>query len=205
MNQKTMMSITVRASGTLAFEPEISGVIEVIAIQESRLAGRSHMEIDDLQQEIRLACIKALHKFDPSRIGPSPYAFLKRCAKNHIYNLNRGTYVPNNPPCVRCPLWDRQNKICSINEEGCTKIADYRSNMESKAAIKHPDHLGDYDTTDVDNNCIEAFILDHSIRETLPKNLIDDYNLMLSGRSSEISPRNRSKIRKMVKAMLEDA
>jgi len=198
-------TIAIRASGTLASEPEISGVIEVIAIQESRMAGRSHMEIDDLQQEIRLACVKALAKFDPTRIGPSPYAFLKRCAQNHLYNLNRGTYVPNNPPCARCPLWDKLNKTCTINEEGCDKIVEYRKNMEAKAAIKHPDHLGDHDTIDGTNGAIDAFILDSSIRDVLPSNLIPDYNLMVSGRADEISARNRTRIRKLVRAMLEDA
>lgn len=168
------------------------------------MAARSHMDIEDLQQEVRLACIRALAKFDPTRIGPSPYAFLKRCARNHLFNLNRGTFVPNNPPCTRCPLWDKHNKLCTINEEGCDKILEYRKNMEAKAAIKYPDQLGSYDTIDRTNGNIEAFLLDHSIRETLPPNLIKDYNLMLQGRTSEISSRNRSRIRKLVKTLIED-
>lgn len=204
MTPTATTTIQIRASGTIASEPEISGVIEVIAIQESRMAGRSRMEIDDLQQEIRLACVKALDKFDPTRIGPSPYAFLKRCAKNHLYNLNRGTYVPNNPPCTRCPLWDKVGKKCSVDEEGCDKIVEYRKNMEAKAAIKHPDHLGSYDTVDASNGAVDAFILDSSIRDTLPQSLIQDYNLMLQDRANEVSSRNRSRIRKLVRTLIED-
>jgi hypothetical protein len=176
----------------------ILAVIDVIAIQESHMAARSHMEVEDLQQEIRFACIKALTKFDPTRIGPSPYAFLKRCAKNHLYNLNRGTYVPNNPPCVRCPLWI--DKTCSINEEGCDKIVKYRQSMDAKATIKHPDNLGDYDKSVFSQN--EAFVLDSSIRDMLPSGLINDYNLMVAGVS--INSKNRSRIRKLVKDMLND-
>lgn len=197
-------TLTIRASGTLATEPEISGVIEVIAIQESRMASRSRMEIDDLQQEIRLACVKALNKFDPSRIGPSPYAFLRRCAKNHLFNLNRGTFVPNNPPCVRCSLWDSGNRTCSVAEEGCTKIVEYRKNMAAKAALKFPEHLGYYDALESRSSSVDAFILDSSIRQTLPSGLHGDYDKMLSGRTNEVGNKNRLLIRKIVRDLIDD-
>lgn len=199
-----MTQMTIRASGTLASQPDISAVIEAIAVHESKIAARSHMSVSDLQQEIRLACVKALSKFDPTRIGPSPYAFLKRCAKNHVFNLNRGTFVPNNPPCTRCHLWDKENKTCTIDELGCDKIVDYRKNMRAKAAIKYPDHLGHYDTVDKNNSDIDAFILDSSIRDILPSNLVPDYNLMTSGRSQDVSSRNKVKIRKIIKDLIQD-
>ncbi len=196
-------TVTIRASGTLATDPEVSGVIEVIAIQESRMAGRSHMEIDDLQQEIRLACIKALKNYDPTRIGPSPYAFLRRCAKNHLFNLNRGTFVPNNPPCVRCSLWGKVGRTCSIAEEGCDKIVNYRGNMAAKAALKFPDHLGYFDALESRQSNLGVFILDSSIRDMLPSGLHVDYDKMLVGRTNEVGNKNRLLIRKTVKEIID--
>jgi DNA-directed RNA polymerase specialized sigma24 family protein len=193
----------VQASGMLTYTPEISGVIESIAARESNVAARSRIERDDLRQEIRMACIKALSQYDPTRIGPSPFAFLQRCAKNHRYNLSRGTFVPNNPPCVRCPLWSRETRSCSVNEVDCTKIVDYRRNMTAKVSIKHAENLGSHETTDSsDSN--QAFALKQSIIDTLPQHLITDFQKMASGLAHEVSSKNKAAIRKFVRSMIQD-
>ena len=192
-------------SGVLSYTPEVSGVIESIAFKESRLAARSRMERDDLRQEIRMACIRALVQFDASRIGPSPYIFLLRCAQNHVYNLNRGTLVPNNPPCTRCPLWDKKNKLCTINEIGCDKIVEYRKNMQTKASIKHADNLGDQDTATLfHQGNQDAIALYTSIKDVMPKSLLPDLEKILSGRIKEVSAKKKAQIRKIVRDLLED-
>lgn len=195
----------VMVSGVLAYTPEVSGVIEQIAYKEARIAARSRIEQDDLKQEIRMACIKALTQFDATRIGPSPYAFLVRCAKNHLYNLSRGTFVPNNPPCTRCPLWDKKTRTCSVKEVGCDKIVEYRKSMSAKASIKHADNLGDYETIDsVHSGDVDALVLYTSIKDKLPVDMLLDFEKMIDGRIKEVSSKRRGQIRKIVREFLDD-
>lgn len=192
-------------SGVLAYTPEVSGVIENIANKEAKIAARSRIERDDLRQEIRMACIKALGQFDASRIGPSPFAFLLRCAKNHLYNLSRGTLVPNNPPCTRCPCWDKAKKICTKNDSGCEKMDGYQKSMQAKAAIKHPDNLGDYESIDiVRSGDVEAYELYSSIQDRLPSHLLEDFNKMINGQLKELTSKRRAQIRKIIRELLDN-
>jgi hypothetical protein len=191
-------------SGTLTYN-QVSGVIETIVYQEARRLHRFASDKPDLEQEIRLACIKALNLYDPHRIGPSPFKFLQTCVRNHMYNLSRGKYVPNNPPCARCPLWDKETRSCMINEEGCQPILIYRQRMATKAALHRPDNIG-HEMLDSKpgSNTDDSFLLDSSIRDILPKYLIVEYDKMLSGHSSDVSAKDRAQIRKMVRNLLKE-
>lgn len=185
--------------------PQVSGIIEALVHTETRRLSRYAPDRPDLEQEVRLACIKACQLYDPHRIGPSPYQFLKTCVRNHLYNLSRGKYVPNNPPCSRCPLWDRANRTCIIKEEGCEKIKVYRENMATKAALHKPENAT-YETLDSRQGGVadESFMLDASIRDVLPPNLIPHYEAMLNGHSSDIPVKIRTQIRKIVRDLLKE-
>jgi len=189
--------------GTLPYT-QVSGIIESIVYQESRRSYRFSTEKQDLEQEIRLACIKALNLYDPDRIGPSPFKFLQTCVKNHMYNLSRGKYVPNNPPCTRCPLWDKSTRSCMINEEGCQPILIYRQHMATKVAIYKPENVG-YEVLDnrKGSDSDEAFMLDASIRDILPKHLMPEYDKMISGKTDSVTHKNRAAIRKFVRELLK--
>lgn len=197
------------SSGTLNYSPAVSGMIEYLVYSEGHRLHNPGMDFLDVAQEIRMACLKAMHRFDPSRIAhnnpnPFPLQFFRRCVRNHFYNMNRGTYLPNNPPCTRCPLWDKAKKVCVIDEKDCDKIVEYRKKMATKAAIRQPAHLeGDF----IDGRMgmdINALILDSSIRSILPKTLINDYDKMLSGDSKAVPSKNKTKIRKIVRELLND-
>ena len=184
---------------------QVSGIIEVLVHKETRRLSRFAPDKPDLEQEVRLACIKACHLYDPNRIGPSPYQFLKTCVRNHLYNLSRGKYVPNNPPCSRCPLWDRAEKTCIINEEGCEKIVVYREHMATKAALHKPDNVG-YELLDSRQGTVpdDSFMLDASIREILPENLLASYQKMIDGYSSDVPPKVKAQIRKIIRNLLKE-
>ncbi len=199
----------VAASGTLTYEGPsgVSGIIESIVSMESRRRFTQEGDPEDLMQEMRLAAIRALPRFDPDRIGPSPFRYLQQCVRNHLYNLGRGVHVPNNPPCVRCPYWDRQNKVCVVNEmpddKPCEPIIKYRQNMKLKAALRNPDHLVESDrvSTRPDGSDIDSFLLDQSIRSKLSKELLADYEKLLEGQY--IDPRQKTKIRRAVREIME--
>lgn len=191
-------------SGTLIYA-QVSGIIEVIVRQESHRLHHHVPDKPDLEQEIRLACIKAMPLYDPARIGPSPFKFLQTCVRNHMYNLSRGKYVPNNPPCTRCPLWDKKARKCIIDEIKCQKILVYRQHMATKAALHKPDNV-EYDKLDnKQGSCIDdSFLLDASIRDILPQSLLKDYEKLLNGQESEVSAKHRAQIRKIVRNILKD-
>jgi hypothetical protein len=118
--------------------------------------------------------------------------------------MKRGIYVPNNPPCVRCPLWNRKARHCIIDEIGCEKILQYRSNMNKRAAVHNPGTLEDKHLINDTQLQIEKFVLDESLRSILPEYLLEDYAKMTNGKSKEVSPSRKRRIRQLVREYLED-
>jgi hypothetical protein len=117
--------------------------------------------------------------------------------------MRRGIWVPNNPPCVRCPLWDRIKRTCTIQEIGCEKIVQYRENMAAKADLRKPTSLED----DVLDNCqdeeTEAMLLDNSIRDALPSRLLPFYAKLKLG--EKIPARTKREIRIIVTEIINNA
>jgi hypothetical protein len=194
--------MTIAASGTPTYGV-YSDVVESLIRTEGRSFLFPGLDKDDIAQEIRMECVRVMTKFDADRIGPSPYRYLKQCVRNFLFNMRRGIYVPNNPPCVRCPYWSKHNKTCLIDEAGCQKIVDYRQNMARRAAIHNPGTL-DSEVLDYSVGAsVDAIVLDESIRDILPESLLIDYNLMKNGRSSEVSLKNKRAIRQLVQELLD--
>jgi len=193
-------------SGIISYA-DVEQVVEAIVFTESRrycslLPG---LDMDDIEQEVRLECIRVMGEYDPSRIGPYPYKFFQTCVRNKFYNMRRGVYVPNNPPCTRCHLWDKSRRTCMVEEVGCQKIVDYRKGMERRQAIQRPASMeNDNAVHSQAGSDIDALVLDESIRATLPPELIPSYEKMLDGKSDEVPSRIKSSIRKHVKRMLDD-
>ena len=182
---------------------EVADVIEALVYKEGRRYPIPGMDFEDIAQEIRMECIRVLESYDPTRIGPSPYKYLQTCVRNFLYNKRRGIWVPNNPPCVRCPLWDKIRKTCTINEVDCDKIVQYRRNMTIKAAIRQPNSL-EFDITDDQyEEGLDAILLDQSIRNTLPDYLIQYYDKMLLG--DKIPARMKKQIRDIATGVINNA
>ena len=191
------------ASGVFGYA-ELEPVIEAIIHTEGRRYPIPGMERDDIAQEIRLECLRVMQYYDATRIGNSPYKFLQVCVKNFLYNMRRGIYVPNNPPCVRCPLWDKIRKTCVIDEIGCEKIVQYRQSMATKAALRAPASL-EVEVTDGEGLDADAWMLDESFRAALPPAYLKHYQAMKEGRADEVPPRIKRHIRTIIKDILKDA
>jgi len=192
----------VTASGTPSYA-DVADVIEALAHKEGRARPIPGMDFEDVAQEIRLECIRVLQFYDASRIGPSPYKYLQTCVRNFLYNQRRGIWVPNNPPCVRCPLWDKMRKTCTINEVDCDKIVQYRQNMATKAALRQPNSL-EFDISDNHHEQeLDAMVLDQSIRNAMPENLLEYYEKLLVG--GKIPARAKKQIREIATGVINDA
>ena len=160
---------------------------------------------EDIAQEIRLECWRVMKFYDPQRIGPYPYKYLQVCIKNFLYNMRRGTYVPNNPPCVRCPMWDKYARKCIVNEEGCEAIVEYRRKMAVRANLKSPELLV-VDGTDNRHELGEdVFLLNESIIAALPLHLVPYYKKMVSGDKRGIPAKAKKEIRSIVAEILKNA
>ncbi len=196
------MSLCVVASGVPSYS-DVADIIEALVYTEGRKYPIPGMDFEDTAQEIRLECVRVLQFYDASRIGPSPYKFLQTCVRNFLYNQRRGIWVPNNPPCVRCPLWDRLRKTCTIDEVGCDKIIQYRENMATKANLKQPASL-DVEVTDpIHEQELDAMVLDQSIRQALPEHLLPHYERLIAG--EHVSPRIKKQVRDIVTEIINNA
>lgn len=182
---------------------DVADVIEALVYKEGRRYPIPGMDLEDIAQEIRLECIRVLQFYDATRIGPSPYKYLQTCVRNFLYNQRRGIWVPNNPPCVRCPLWDKMRKTCTIDEVDCDKIVQYRQNMATKAALRQPNSLEFDVSDDLHEQEMDAIVLDQSIRNALPENLIVYYDRMLLGET--VPARAKKQIRDIATGVINDA
>lgn len=190
------------ASGTIDYT-SIYDIVEILVNTEGRKYPIPGLDHDDIAQEIRLECFRVLPSYDASRIGPSPYKYLQTCVRNFLYNMRRGIWVPNNPPCARCPLWDKTRRTCAIEEIGCEKIVKYRENMAAKANLRAPSSIEDDVVDQIQDDKIDASLLDQSIRDALPDNLIIFYNQMING--EQITVRAKKQIRLIVIDVINNA
>jgi len=192
----------VATSGIPTYE-DVSDIIEALVHTEGRKYGIPGVDFEDTAQEIRLECIRVLKFYDAERIGPSPYKFLQTCVRNFLYNQRRGIWVPNNPPCVRCPLWDKARKTCVIDEVGCEKIVQYRENMAIKANIKQPNSL-EVDIMDYSHEeDVDLILLKDSIYQSLPEGLIIYFEKMLLG--EKIPAHIKKEIKEIVLTIINNA
>lgn len=196
------MTSCVATSGTPTYA-DVSDIIEALVYTEGRRYPIPGMDFEDTAQEIRLECVRVLQFYDATRIGPSPYKFLQTCVRNFLYNQRRGIWVPNNPPCVRCPLWDKIRKTCTIDEVGCDKIVQYRENMATKANLKQPTPLDDEVIDSAQEQELDAMLLDQSIRQALPEHLIPYYERLIAG--ERVPARLKRQVRDIVTGVINHA
>ena len=192
-------------SGQLHYH-DIEGIVEALVFTEGRRVPIPGMAFEDLAQEIRLECLRVLPTYERQK-SPVPYKYLQVCVRNRLFNMRRGVYVPNNPPCARCSLWDKEFKLCKISEVGCRDIVDYRRSMDKKASLRSPSALNE-DASSADIRSVlelEARILDEDIRSQLPRELLPDYIRIISGHGRNVSQRQKRRIRDFVQKMLDDA
>ncbi len=154
---------------------------------------------EDIAQDIRIICWEALSRFDPAKMGKSVFHFVARCVDNRLYNQFRGVYLDNNPPCLRCPEWDKENKTCKIEEIGCDRIMQYRDRMARRRAIAAPtsysvlDGEGDALTEDVNvpNSLTVGSLtgvtdMSDQFRLAVREDLRPYYDKMVNGQAHEV-------------------
>lgn len=75
-------------SGIFTYET-LHDDIERLVSMKSGLYSIPNYDRDDIAQEIRMMCLRALEKYDPSKNHSTPFNYLARCVDNRLRNLLR--------------------------------------------------------------------------------------------------------------------
>jgi hypothetical protein len=196
---------------------EMKPMVETLVSVKARKFTVPDQSVSDTAQEIRLLCFEALKKLDPSRVGRSAFHFIARCVDNGMYNKQRGIYLDNNPPCLRCEYWDKENKICVIAESGCTRIINYRHRMERKRAISAPTFFGSLPTNSSEDEDAPVTLiagstpsstgvidLEEEIYHRLAPHLIPYYEAMRDGEGHTVPNKVKLEIQGCVRDIIND-
>lgn len=178
---------------------EHSSLVETIVSLKKGKYRFPGVDPEDIAQDIRVICWEALSRFDPLKVGKSVFHYVAKCVDNRLYNQFRGIYLDNNPPCLRCPEWDKSTKTCKINEEGCDRIVQYRERMARRRAIAAPNS---YSSLDADGEAINENLaipdsltvgsvtgvsdLSDQFRSYISEELRPYYDLMVNGKTEEV-------------------
>lgn len=201
------------ASGLPTYEDLHVTIEKIVAMKSSRWSFPG-MDSDDIAQEVRLLCFQALQKYDPEKEGKGVFYFLVKCVDNGLYNKGRGIYFDNNPPCMRCPDYNKATKICC----GSPRKAEYDARMARRRAIDNPMSLHGSDSTastsDFEPSPFEiktavgsitgVINLDEHIQEKLDPELVPHYMTMVNGGEGDVPIAIRRQIREMVKEILDE-
>ena len=169
---------------------------------------------EDLGQDIRLECWRVLQLHDPNKQGKSLFHYVARCVDNYLYNKFRGIYLDNNPPCLRCDDYIKETKSCRIEEEGCTRIVQYRNRMSRRRAIAAPlsynvqldsDGDGDYSYHESLSVGSQTGVCDlnDTLRSSLDRFLVPFYDKMITGMNDEVPDHMRRLVQQQIKIILE--
>jgi hypothetical protein len=159
---------------------DASTLVETIVSIKKKKYQFPGVDPEDTAQDIRIICWEALSRFDPSKMGKSVFHFVARCVDNRLYNQFRGVYLDNNPPCLRCPEYDRATKTCKIDEVGCDRIVSYRERMARRRAIAAP---ASYSNLESDSdNANDTHVPDSLITGSLTgvSDLVDEFRALVS-------------------------
>lgn len=78
-------------------------------------------DIEDMKQEARIECIKAMDKYDANK--GKLETFLWTHVKNRLSNLKRNKYERYDKPCFKCPL-NAYDPDCKKSANQCTAYDD---------------------------------------------------------------------------------
>ena len=198
----------------ITYDDQITLVETIVSMKKTKY-NFPGVDSEDLAQDIRIMCWQAIeHKFDHKKLGKSLFHFVARVVDNALYNKFRGVYLDNNPPCLRCEHYIKEDKSCAIDEVGCTRIVSYRDRMSRKRAIAAPLSYNAHLDADSENDYTHhasmsvgsltgVCDLDDTLRHELDDVLIPYYEQMLRGEADLVPHTYRKLIQRQVKAILD--
>ncbi len=119
---------------------DIHDIVERLVSLKSNNYTFDHFTADDIGQEIRMICLRALKHFDMEKIEKEKWPnFFGRCVDNGLKNLKRDKYVRFTPSCTGdCNLLHGDEFLTSELDSVCKKWQKFKKNLKRKLSIKHP-------------------------------------------------------------------
>ena len=164
---------------------------------------------EDIGQEIRIICFKALAHFDVSRVGKDKWKnFFGRCVDNGLKNLKRDNYLRAAPPCGGDCGFLHGAEAEENLELGmaCKRWLKFKANLKRKIKILHPipiEVIGDSVRDFSADNDLETRDLEQHIISRMPEKLREPLSKMLTGKDKEVSRKDKQKVREYVGRILE--
>jgi hypothetical protein len=127
---------------------------------------------DDIGQEIRLICFRALEHFDLSRVKEEKLVnFFGRCVDNAIKNLKRDKYIRYSGPCTgECKFLHSDDTIDLQNV--CKRWLRFKKGIQVKLNIRHPLNIDDLPIHDDDvDESVDWQDYKHYLINCVPDNL----------------------------------
>ncbi len=186
---------------------DIEKIVEYLVKTKSRIYSFDCYTEEDIGQEIRIICFRALDHFDITRVKEDKWQnFFGRCVDNGLKNLKRDNYLRTSPPCKGdCGFLHGDQYM---NELGriCKKWLKFRKNLQRKIKVKHPIPIAVIGDNVKDGNQekeIESRDLEKYVLESVPEELRSNLRLMLDGHGKNVPRKEKKRIQELVKRILE--
>lgn len=188
---------------------DISKIVEYLVKTKSRNYTFDCWVEDDIAQEIRIICFKALKHFDVKRVKKDKWQnFFGRCVDNGLKNLKRDNYLRPDTPCKDGCGFLHGDDAENSKELGrvCKRWLRFKRNLKRKIKILHPipieiigDSVRDYNAEEG----LECRDLQEHLMSRMPERLRAPLLQMLTGKDKEVSRKDKQKIRDCVERILE--
>lgn len=160
---------------------------------------------DDIAQEIRIICLNALNKLDPERVKDGKLQnFFGRCVDNGLKNLKRDNYVRASTPYRKKAQQLEDDDKSPEAEEIRAKFAHHQEGVKRKLAIRHAapiDGLTELINNERFEKEMEYKDLERYLIEKAPSDILVPLKLILSGRSKEVSRKEKRRVQQFVKKL----
>lgn len=196
-----------QSQNNISYE-EISDIIEKLVKIKSSNATFDCYAADDIGQEIRIICFKALNHFDVSKIAKEKWInFFGRCIDNGLKNLKRDNYARFVPPCKGdCEFLHGDEFLDNQLGQVCKKWAKFRKNLKRKLSIRNPVNIDNVSAKDIEWVGFEAGVEATDLFQYLLNNLDDELKeklvLIVNGHKKMVSKQDRKKIDEALKGVL---
>lgn len=197
----------IKKTGTKLNYKDIEPIVEYLVKTKSRTYSFDCYTNEDIGQEIRIICFRALDHFDINRVKEDKWQnFFGRCVDNGLKNLKRDNYLRTSPPC-KGDCGFLHGDLYMNNELGrvCKKWLKFRKNLQRKIKVRHPipiEVIGDNVKDSNHEKEIESHDLEKYVLESIPEELRVYLRLMIDGRGKEVPRKEKKRIQTLVKKIL---
>jgi RNA polymerase sigma factor (sigma-70 family) len=186
---------------------EVQNIVEDLVRIKSRKFAKRYLSHEDIAQEIRIKCWKAIPTFDTEK-GQSLKTYLNVVTENVLRNLMRDKFATFSPPCKkRCDHYDAAGRPTD-KAHLCPTFKRYFAAYKKKCAVRMPASVDSAFKSSAEgmpcnHDYLAQLELDISIRTALKAvhpRLVEFYEELISGQ--KIPHKIKVQIQSIVRGVL---